>query len=822
MLTDEPRMPFVDLRLTLRALRAHPGYTLAAVGTLALGIAATTAMLSAVYAVLLAPQPVHEPSRIVAGWGLAPETSHGLVELTYRDIDALGRDSRTVQSMAAVGSTTWSAVLEGDGVPARLAYGGVSGTFFATLGVPPARGRTLQPADDMPGAAGVVVLSHATWRDRFGADASIVGRAITLDGAPQTIVGVMPDGFDYPRGAEFWAPIAPTLAAASALWKTDALATVGVLFYVARLRDGVSLDAAAEDLSAVGRRLDEGRPAPRVGSRVMAMPFEDHVLGPVRQALWALLGAVGVLLLIAGVNVSGLMLTRASRARREHAIRLAIGASGRDLARLWLTESAVIAVLGGVLGLLCASTLTTSMLALAPEGIPRLAGARVNLPVAAVALVVTALAAIGCALAPLRLARNVGLTDPLGEAGRGTAGSRPRRWRTALLVVQIAMAVVLLVTAGLVTRSFRALRAVDLGFQPAQVLSLQIDPRIEATGVNAWMSTLVEALASHPAIQHVGAVALRPLGLGPVGQGTTVILEGQPETPASTAANPLLNYQVVTPGYFDTMRIAVLAGRVFTTDDRDGSERVAVVGASAARRLWPGRSAVGQRLLTSSFDRRDGAPKTAWRRVVGVVADVRYRGLGEVSLDLYDPHTQVTQAATDLVVRTDGPPLAAAAIVNEQVRRLAPGAIVDGVTTFDTLVSRAWAPWRFGAWVFSLFAAVATALTAIGLFSAVALDVAERRREFAVRVALGASAAAVARGVARAVGTIAAAGLLVGLATATLATAAVQGLLFGVPRADPATYAGVALGLALVVTVATWVPMRRAMRVAPAELLREG
>lgn len=815
-------MTLVHLRLTLRALRAHAGYTLAAVGTLALGIAATTAMFSAVYAVLLAPQPIREPARIIAGWGVAPETSHGLIELTYRDIESLAQDSRTVQSMAAVGSTTWNAVLEGRGDPARLAYGGVSGTFFATLGVTAALGRTLQPADDVPGAPAVLVLSHATWRDRFGADAAIVGRTVTLDGDAQTIVGVMPDGFDYPRGAEFWGPIAPGLAAASAIWKTDALATVGVLFYVARLRDGVGLEAAADELSTIGRRLDAGRAGARVGSRVMAVPFEAHVVGPVRQALWALLGAVGVLLLIACVNVSGLMLTRASRARREHAIRLAIGASDRDLARLWLLESAVIAVLGGVLGLLSASAFTTSMLALAPEGIPRLASARINLPVAAVALAVTALAAIGCGLAPLRLARGVSLTDALGDAGRVTAGSRPRRWRTALLVAQIAMAVVLLVTAGLVSRSFQALRAVDLGFQSTNVLSLQVDPRIEPVRVNTWMTTLIDGLAAHPAIERVGAVALRPLGLGPIGQGTTVVLDGQPETPETAAANPLLNYQVVTPGYFDTMRIRVLSGRVFTAEDRDGGERVAVVGESTARRLWPGRTAVGQRLLTSSFDQRDGAPDTAWRRVVGVVADVRYRGLDEVSLDLYDPHTQVTQAATDLVVRTAGPPLAAAAIVTEQVRRLAPGAIVDGVTTLDTLVSRAWAPWRFGAWVFSLFAAVATALTAIGLFSVVALDVAERRREFAVKLAVGATAADVARSVVRTAAVVAGGGLLLGLGMATLASTAVQGLLFGVPRTDTATYAAVAFGVTLVVAAATWVPMRRAMRVAPAEVLREG
>lgn len=810
-----------DLRLTLRALRTHAGYAVAAIGTLALGVGASTAMFSAVYAVLLAPQPIRDPGRLVVGWGLAPELSHGLIELTYRDVEALGRASHTVQGMASVGSTTWTAVLEGQGDPVRLDYAGVSGPFFDTLGVPAALGRVLQPADDVPGGPNVLVLSHGMWRDRFGSDPAIVGRRVTLDGEAQTIVGVMPAGFDYPHGAQFWAPIAPGLAAASAVWKTDALANVGVLFYVARLRDGVGVAAAAADLSAAGRRIDEGRPGPQVGTSVMAMPFATHVIGPARRALWALFGAVAVLLLIACVNVSGLMLTRASRARREHAIRQAIGASNVDVARLWLVEAAVVAVAGGAAGLLLASALTTAMLALAPDGIPRLADARVNLPVGLVAIAISTLAALLCGVAPMRVARSTNLTDVLADAGRGTAGQRSSRSRYALLVAQMAMAVVLLVTAGLVVRSFRALQAIDLGFQPAQVLSLQVDPRLDEVRVNPWIGDLLAGLRTQPGVEGAAAVAIRPLGLGAIGQGTRVILEGQPETAESSASNPLLNYQVATPDYFRVMRIPLRSGRTFTADDRAGVERVAIVGESTARRLWPGREAVGQRLLTSSFDSREGAPDMAWRRIVGVVADVRYRGLSEVSLDVYDPASQSTLAATDVVIRTSGAPLAAASMVAAEARRLAPAAIIDGITTMDALVARARAPWRFGAWVFALFAAVATALTAIGLFSVVALDVAARRREFAVRLAVGATTASVASRVVGAAALLGGTGLVLGVAGAAVATATVEGLLVGVPRLDVTTYALVAAGLMLVVGIATWVPMRRAMRVAPAEVLRE-
>jgi putative ABC transport system permease protein len=810
-----------DLRLTLRHLRGRAGYALAAIATLALGVGATTAMFSAVYAVLLAPQPIHDVDRLVVGWGLAPETSHGLVELTYRDVEALGAASQTISPMAAVAGSTWTAVLDGHGDPARLAYAGVSGRFFETLGVTAVLGRALQPEDDRPGGPNVLVLSHATWLTRFGADPAIVGRTLRLDGDTHTVVGVMPAGFDYPRGAEFWAPLAPGLAAASAVWKTDVLANVGVLFYVGRLRDGVSTDAAATDLSAIGRGLDQARPSKQVGSHVAVIPFVDHVVGPARQALWVLLAAVVVLLLIACVNVSGLMLTRVAQARRAHAVQLALGASDAVLARQWLTEAGLLAIVGGAAGLALASVLTSAMLALAPDGIPRLAEARLNAPVALVAMVATLVAALICGSGPLRLTRGAQLRDALQDSSRATASARPMRLRNGLVVVQVALAVVLLVAAGLITRSFAALRALDLGFQSEGVLSVQIDPRIDPVRVNAWMRTLIDALSTVPGTTAVGAVYLRPLALGPIGQGTTVVLDGQPDTPETTSANPMLNYQVATPGYFSAMRIPLRAGRVFTDDDRDGSERVVVIGESTARRLWPDRDAVGQRLLTASFDQRPGAPKKPWRRVIGVVADVRYRGLHETSLDLYDPSTQSTTPATDLVIRASGPPLALASIVGDHARRLSPTAIVDGVTTLDGLVARAWAPWRFGAWVFTLFALVATALTAVGLFGVVALDVAARRREFAVRLAVGATSGAVARGVfSAAVGRVGL-GVTVGLLAAAASSTFLEGLLVAVPATDVRTYATVVAVIAAVVLVATYVPVRRALRVAPADVLRE-
>ena len=461
------------------------------------------------------------------------------------------------------------------------------------------------------------------------------------------------------------------------------------------------------------------------------------------------------------------------------------------------------------------------MLALAPDGIPRLTDAGLNLPVALAALAATMVAVVVCGAGPMRLARSRHLIAALQDSSRATAAARPMRWRAALLMLQVALAVVLLVTAGLVTRSFQALRGLDLGFQSSQVLSLQIDPRLPPTRVNAWMHQLIAVLAARPDTEAIGAVYLRPLALGPIGQGTTVVLEGQPETPETAAANPLLNYQVATPGYFAAMRIPLRAGRLFTDDDRDGGERVAIVGESTARRLWPGREAVGQRLLTSSFDRRDGAPATAWRRVVGVVADVRYRGLDEVSLDLYDPATQSTLPATDLVIRTSADPLALASIVRDEARRLAPGVIVDGVTTLD-------ADRRPGLG--------AVALRRVGVHAlrhrrhrahrggTLQRRGARRGRAPArVRAAAGPRRHGTGGRARRARHGGAPCRRWVSspaCSRPSAASSAVRGLLFGIPALDLPTYAGVIAVIAVVVFVATYVPMRRAMRVAPAEVLR--
>jgi putative ABC transport system permease protein len=809
-----------EIRLTLRHLAKSPGYTIAALVTLALAIGATTAIFSAVYAVLLHPTPIREPSQLIMGWGMSPARSEGLIELTYRDVEALGTASRTLSSAAAVGASTWTTVLDGEGDSVQLAYAGVSGTFFDTFGAAPLLGRTIRPADDMPNGPNVVVLSYGAWVRRFGSDPAIVGRTLRLDEQSQEVIGVMPPGFDYPRGAELWAPLAPGLSAAGEAWKTDVLANVGVLYLVGRLEDGVTATEASADLTTVAQGLDRQRPSPLIGDAVVVTPFLDHVIGPARKAIWALFGAVGVLLLIACANVSGLMLTRASLRHREHALRVALGATSRDLGRGWIIEATTLAVVGGALGLLLAQWLTAAILSLAPDGIPRLVEASINLPVAFFALAATLATALFCGIGPIREAGLLNVVEGLGEGGRSTESARSLGARSTLLVLQIAMAVVLLVAAGLVVRSVTALRQIDLGFQQDRVLTLQLDPRLDRQRVNPWVRELIAGIATRPGVESVGAVYLRPLALGPIGQGTWVLLEGQPDTPDARSGNPGLNYQVATPGYFTAMRIPLRRGRVFAEADDNRTERVAIVGESTASRLWPGEDPVGKRLLIPTFNQGQGGPSNAWRTVVGVVSDVRYRGIGEVSLDIYDPAAQSSLPATDLVIRTAGDPLALASIVQEDARRLEPRVLVTGITTLDAIVSRELAPWRFSAWLLSLFAMLAFALAMVGLFSLVSLDVAHRRHEFAIRLALGATKGDIATRVFRSAIVRGISGLALGLVAAGLSVRAIRSLLFGVPLFDWPTYAVVVLLVSVVVAIASYWPVRVAAVTDPISLLR--
>ena len=809
---------FSDLRLAVRRLRLAPISTTAAAVTLALAIAANTTIFSAVQAVLLAPTPIHEPDEVVVAWQTEDSNPQAVVELTYRHLQEWNEVGGVFTSASLMGSHSWDVVLERDGEPTRLWLSGVSAGFFETLGVVPLHGRSFRPDDDVPAAAPVAILSHRAWQQHFGADPSVVGRSLTLDGETVEIVGVMPPGMDVPTGADLWAPVVPILTGGNPD-NTGALNGIGVSYVVGRLRPGLDASAAATALDRVEAQLDAAIPGrPAWGDRVVTTPLSTYIFGPVRPALWWLWGAVSLLLLIACANVSGLLLTRLSLRAREHGVRLALGDTATGLARVWSWEIVILCLGGGAFGLLLAFWLLPVLLAAAPTDLFAGRTVTIDTTVALFSVAAVLVAALLSGLAPILRVSRTSIVDALGSGTRSTAGAMASRGRSALVTVQVALAVVLLVGAGLIARSFAGLRAIDLGFQTDDVITLVVEPRSTEQPINEWLHELVERTRGLPDVASAGAVYLRPLALGPIGQGVLVGLEGQPETLDALEANPTLNYQVATPGYFETMGIRLVRGRLF--DDRDiaGSERVAVVSESTARALWPGEDPIGRRILMSAFT--PGVQGRQWRTVVGVVADVRYRGLTDVHFDVYDPARQVGLPANNLVVRTTGSVAALVAGVREHAHQLDPTAIVDRVSPLEAIVARASAPWRITTWLFSAFASLAFLLSALGLFGLVALDVSERQQEFAVRLALGASPGTVVRRVVRQAWLRAGAGITLGIAVALAAGRAMQALLYEVQPIDPRTYAAVIVGVAIVVTLAAWIPARRAAQASPQTLLR--
>ena len=802
-----------ELRYAIRSLRQSPGFTAAAVLTLAVAIGANSAIFSAVYFVLLRPLPIASPDRLIVLWDSHPARGIPVIELSYRQFERWAGASHVLESAAAVGATTWPVLLERRGETTRLALAGVSATFFETFGVSPAVGRTLRPEDDRRGAGKVVVLSHGTWTRMFGADPAIVGTTIDLEGS-HTVVGVMPEGFEFPRGVDVWVPVVPILADSSQGWDTDALEKVGVLFVVGRVRAGVEPARLARDLGVV----TPAESPSRFGSEVVATPFVSYYFGPVRQALFALFAAVALLLLIACANVSGLMLARVSSRRGENALRLALGATRGVIGRQWMLEIALIVAAGGLAGVAIGAALTKGLVALAPAGVPRLADVSFSVPVALFTLGATALTALLCAVIPVRQAAAAGVAHLLGS-GRMTASRRVQRGRALLVVAQVAFSLALVVTAALVVRSFVNLRSVDLGFVPGGVVSMNVEPRsVEPGRVNTWVAELTERIEALPGVQSAGAILIRPLALGPIGWDSWVLVEGQTDDADTRRKAPTVSYLVATPGYFEAMRIPIVRGRGFTAHDRVGQTRVSLVSASTARRLWPGRDPIGQKVLMPTFVPGDRTP--IWRIVVGVVADVRYRGLNDVRLDVYDAATQAPMPATDIVVRTSGDPSRLLGAIQAEARTLDPRVVIDRVSTMDAVVDKETAPWRFSVWVLSLFGVIAFALAGLGLFGLVSLDVTERDREFAIRLALGAQRRDVIYAAMRSAAVRVVFGLALGVLGAAGIARAIQALLFGVTPLDVASFAAAIALVLLVVAAASFVPARRAASLEPLKLLR--
>jgi putative ABC transport system permease protein len=798
-----------DLAHALRRLARRPAFVAVASGTLAVGIGAATAIFSVAHAVMLRPLPYARPERLVTVWQQDLDRSQPFVEMSYPAFRDWRAANPAFEDLAGLPSTNQSWTLTGRGEPVELTGRLVSWSFFEVMGVRPALGRTLTPEDDRRGAARVVVLGHDLWRGRFGADPRVVGTSLVLDGEPFTVVGVMPRGFAYPAGAAMWTPVVPGVP--------ELAETPGVFWMsaVGRLKPGVSLEQARRDMRAFATRYNRDKyQAP--GITAVVTPLQEIVLGPARPTLLALLAGTGLVLLVACANVAALQLVRMEARAPELALRTALGASGARLVRGLLAESLVLGVLGGGLGTLAALAGVPALVALSPAEVPRLGEATLDATALAFALAVTLLTVAATALAPALALRGRSIREGLLGGARALA-SGGSRLRTALVAGEVALALVVLVGAGLLVRSFLALRHVALGFDAERVTAVEAGPseRLGLAEQRAYVDTLLARLRALPGVESAAAVTLRPLW-GTVGMDWPFTVEGQ--SPKDAERNPLLNFETVTPDYFRTMGIPVRQGRAFDERDREGQPGVVIVGESLARREWPGRDPIGKRLkLPLPGTEYDGK----WLTVVGVAGDARYRELTATRLDLYMPHRQSDHRPHHVVLRTRGETAGLPAAVLRVLREDDPEQPSPRIVALSDAVSAALGIPRFAARVLSAFGLVALLLAALGLYGLVAYSVSRRTREIGVRVALGARPVHVARLVLGEGLRPAVAGVAVGFAAALLASRLLARLLFGVGPTDAVTLTGAATLLVTVAAAAAALAARRALAVDPATTLRE-
>jgi predicted permease len=800
-----------DLRYGLRALRKRPGFTAVAVITLALGIGANTAIFSVVNTILLRPLPYKDPDRLVMVWEDA--TKHGYPRDTPAAANFVDwrEQNKVFEGMAAVADQSFN--LTGVGDPERLDGKRVSANLFGLLGVEPVLGRGFLPEEDAPGAGRVAVLSHGLWQRRFGADPAVVGRALDLNGQSYTVVGVMPPAFQFPSpDVQLWVPIAFTQQQAASRGNH-------YLQVVARLKPGVGVEQAQAEMSTIASRLQQQYPEQNTDLGAAVVPLHEQVVGDIRPALLILLGAVGFVLLVACANVANLLLARAAARQKEIALRVALGASRARLVRQFLTESLLLAALGGVVGLLLALWGVNLLKAFVPDSISQVKAIAVDVKVLGFTLLVSLFTGFVFGLAPATQASNFNLSETLKEGGRDAISSgRGKRIRSALVVAEVAVSLVLLVGAGLLINSFLRLRSVEPGFRADNLLTMGVvlpaQKYPDHARRAAFYDELLRRVEAVPGVKSAAVTNWIPLVKQ--GDSTSITVEGRP---APEPGKELIAVtRVVSPDYFKTMGIQLSRGRAFdASQDRADSPGAVVVSETAARRYWPGEDAVGKRLSIGNPENPDD-----WLTVVGVANDVR-----QFQLDA-DPKPQMyltyAQAGffvpRNLVVSTSVEPLSVAVAVRNAVWGIDRDQPVSNVRTMEDVLSDSIARQRFSMLLLGIFAAVALLLAAVGLYGVMTYAVAQRTREIGVRMALGAQAGDVLKLVVAHGLKLALAGVALGLVAAFVLTRLMSSLLFGVSPTDPATLATISLVLVAVALLASYIPARRATKVDPLIALR--
>ena len=806
-----------DVRYAARRLIKSPGFTLVALLALALGIGANTAIFSAVNAVLLRPLAYADPDRLVVLNEVSAQMDEMSVSLlNFYDWKEQNRVFSDIGLQRFEGFT-----LTGRDAPERLDAYMVTSGYFRALGVKPVLGRVLLAEEDEAGAARVAVLNNRMWRNLLDSDPGVLGRKLVLSGQPTTVVGVMPPGFEEDE-VDLYVPVGPYLG----LLPKERGNHPG--FYgVARLKPGITLEAARRDMAAVARRLSEQYPDSNEGAGVRIRSLNEAAVGSVRPALLVLLAAVGFVLLIACANVANLLLARAEARTREIAIRTSLGASRGRVVRQLLTESVLLAMAGGIFGLLLAIWAIDVLVSFDPGNIPRVEEIRVDGRVLAFSFLISILTGILFGLAPALKASRPDLNASLKDGAGTISGLRRHRLRSGLVVSEVALTLVLLVGAGLMLKSFRQLRQVDPGFETESILTMQVPPpewdEPEPARWTAYYRQVVERLGALPGATAVAASSAVPLAGGASESG--VVAQDRP-MPTTIEEATVTQWQMVSPDFFGAMGIPLLRGRGFSDADDAGSIPVAIIDETLARRFWPGESPVGKRIAFEFRSHSIADPQPIWREVVGVVRHVRHYGLtGVTRFQVYAPYTQIPiwvqlRRPMYVVVRTASNPESLTSAVRAEVARIDPTVPVDNIETMEQVLARQLAQPRFSSVLLAAFAGIALTLAAVGIYGLVAYSVSRRTREIGLRMALGARRPDVVRMVVVQGMALVAIGLAVGLATAFALTRYLASQLYEVSTADPATFLGVAVLLTLIAFVATCIPALRATRVDPLVALR--
>ena len=804
-----------DIRTAWRALRSRPAFTLVAIMTLALGIGANTAVYTVVHGVLLAPLPYPEPREVVVLNEISPQFPNP-ISVSWQNYTDWRDRQTTLEALAAFRTTQMT--LTGLGEPERMPARMVTASLLPMLGIELSLGRHFAPDDDRPGAAGVAILSDSLWRRKFAASADVVGRSVQLDKQPYLIVGVLPAQFELFQPADVYVPMGPW----AATLPDDRGWHPGIL-PVGRLRDGVTLESARAEMDIVSLQLETEYPQFNRGVRARVTPLHDVLVQNVRPALLVLLGAVGLVLLIACANVANLLLARAVGRQKEIAVRTAIGGSRARIVRQLVIESLVLATLGGGAGLIVASWSVSALMTLA-TGLPRASQIAVDMPVLLFALATSVVTGVLFGIVPAIQATRFDIRDALNQEtrGAGSGGLKHQRMRNALVVAEIALALVLLIGAGLMLRSFAALQNVASGFDSSNLLVVDLPLSPTTYREDVPRVTVVDRIQERiQALPGVTGAAITT-GLPMSGAGATIHFNIAGRPPKGPEEYRLAGYRAITPGYFETLRIPLKKGRTLEARDRAGAPLVAVINESMARQHFADVDPIGQRFAIGS----ESDATTPFIEVVGVVGDVLQSFEAGARAEYYLPYAQHPDPVLAglyrniaLVTRSDDRPTTLTPAIRAAILEIDRDQPIVNVRTMEQAIGNTVAQPRLQTTLLTIFAAVAVTLALIGVYGVMAYTVTQRKQEIAVRLALGASRADVLRLVVGQGTKLAALGIAIGLATAALATRAVQSLLFRTDGLDAQTFAVASIIIAIAAVLASYIPAHRAAGVAPLDAM---